>query len=252
MLKHAMKLALALAGAILGGYTTFALALAIASQANGFGDQFGGWLLVCALIGLVAGAPVGALAMVNGNRKVRLGAVVLTIGWMVFVAFLKIRDTLRPRPAEPSSLHRASTSNRPAADPTLHQNRINAIRSGNRPGRERALGWIDSRIPTKEDSRHRGPLVELLFGIAENPWPDAAPHLVALDQRSQQHGDILGRLPLVPLAVIDTPAARDYLKTVERDPRRRSQVKLARNRAAIWLKQPPTSRSAGAKPKPNQ
>ena len=234
-----MQFLLAVAGAILGGYTTFALGMILASQATGFGDQFGGWLLICALIGLVVGAPAGSLAMVRGHRNVRIGALVLAIGWMVFAAVLKTIDARRARPEDVTTARRASTANLPSADPTLHRNRINAIRSGIRPGRESALGWIDSRIPTKEDSRHRGPLVELLFAIAENPWPDAVPHVIALDHRSQQRGDVLGRLPLVALAAIDTPAARQYLETVKQDPRRQSQVKMAYNRAAILRNKSP-------------
>ncbi|MFY7952389.1 MAG: hypothetical protein ACOVT5_07775, partial [Armatimonadaceae bacterium] len=169
-----------------------------------------------------------------------------------FAAVLKIIDARRQRPASIPPPRRLSTANRPAPDPTLHRNRIDAIRTGNRPGRESALGWIDSRIPTKEDSRYRGPLVELLNAIAENPWPDAVPHLIALDHRSQQRGDVLGRLPLVPLVAIDTPAARDYLETMEQDPRRRSQVKMARNRAAHSLKLPTSSGSPAAKPDPTR
>jgi hypothetical protein len=226
------NLLFAAAGAWIGGLLVFAITIGVASIQRGFGDQFGTWLVVATLAALALGAPLGAAALLRARPPIRIRIVAASlVVYGVFVGWKAI-ESARPRPSIPPTAPRQPRAvHMPEPRWSAHHQRLAAIQNHDPAGRADALAWISSRLPDREDSRHGGPLVELLFAIARHPWPEAAKPLIDLDRRSQARGDILGRLPLVPLWSIDTPESRGYLARLT-GPRREQQRQMAESSAA--------------------
>lgn len=66
--------------------------------------------------------------------------------------------------------------------------------------------------PTKETADSRFPLSQILLGLHQYPFPEAAPALIALDKRCAHRGNVLGDRVILAIIDCDTLAGRAYVR----------------------------------------